>query len=57
MTTDIALTLIILLGAVVLFITERIRLDLTALLVSGGAGHDGPGDAQRRLYPVSAIRP
>ena len=33
MTTEIALTLIILLGAVVLFVTERIRLDLTALLV------------------------
>ena len=33
MTTEISLTLTILLAAVVLFITERIRLDLTALLV------------------------
>jgi di/tricarboxylate transporter len=33
MTTEIALTLLILAAAVVLFITERIRLDLTALLV------------------------
>ena len=33
MTTEIALTLLILAGAVVLFITERLRLDLTALLV------------------------
>ncbi len=33
MTSEIALTLAVLLGAVVLFVTEKIRLDLTALLV------------------------
>ena len=41
MTTDIALTLLILLGAIVLFITERIRLDLTAMLVLGALAITG----------------
>jgi di/tricarboxylate transporter len=41
MTTDIALTLLILMGAIVLFITERIRLDLTALLVLGALAITG----------------
>jgi di/tricarboxylate transporter len=41
MTTEIALTLLILLGAIVLFITERIRLDLTALLVLGALAITG----------------
>jgi len=48
MTNDIALTLLILLGAIVLFITERIRLDLTALLVLGAlaiAGLVTPAEA------------
>lgn len=35
MTTDIALTLIILMGSLVLFVTEIIRMDLVALLVLG----------------------
>ena len=52
MTAQIALTLGIIVGALVLFGTDKLRVDLVALLVSTDRGTYRPGWSRRSFFGI-----